>query len=86
MFMVAGIYFMKDLLLFTFTKLLIKIKSRSAVDHVLVTLPFLSAFLDALKGDGGDISVALGFYHVTARYKKETISYTSQNEDKKPSR
>ena len=29
MFMVAGIYFMRDLLLFTFTKILLSIKSKA---------------------------------------------------------
>lgn len=65
MFMVAGIYFMKDLLLFIFTKLLIKVRSK-----VLVSLLFslvaavLSAFLDALTVTAVIISVAAGFYSI----------------------
>lgn len=65
MFMVAGIYFMRDLLLFTFTKLLVKVKSK-----VVLSLLFcmagtvLSAFLDALTVTAVLISVAVGFYSV----------------------
>ena len=64
-FMVAGIYFMRDLLLFTFTKILIKIRSK-----VVLSLLFcfagaiLSAFLDALTVTAVLISVAIGFYSV----------------------
>jgi NhaB family Na+:H+ antiporter len=64
-FMVAGIYFMRDLLLFTFTKILIKIRSK-----IILSLLFcfagaiLSAFLDALTVTAVLISVAIGFYCV----------------------
>lgn len=75
MFMVAGIYFMKDLLLFTFTKLLIKIKSKMLLSIMfLVTAAFLSAFLDALTVMAVIISVALGFYHVYRTYEEEQAS------------
>lgn len=64
-FMVAGIYFMKELLLFTFTKILLGIRSK-----VIISLLFsavaavLSAFLDALTVTAVIISVAVGFYSV----------------------
>jgi NhaB family Na+:H+ antiporter len=64
-FMVAGIYFLKDLLLFVFTKLLIRIKSK-----ILLSLLFsfvaavLSAFLDALTVTAVIIAVAAGLYGV----------------------
>jgi Na+:H+ antiporter, NhaB family len=64
-FMVAGIFFLKDLLLFIFTKLLIKVRS-----NVLLALVFsgaaavLSAFLDALTVVAVIITVAAGFYGV----------------------
>jgi NhaB family Na+:H+ antiporter len=64
-FMVAGIYFLKDLLLFVFTKLLIRIKSK-----ILLSLLFsfvaavLSAFLDALTVTAVIIAVASGLYGV----------------------
>ena len=65
MFMVAGIFFMKDLLLFTFTKILLGVRSK-----VLLALLFsfvaavLSAFLDALTVTAVVIAVAAGFYRV----------------------
>jgi NhaB family Na+:H+ antiporter len=65
MFMVAGIYFLKELLLFTFTKILLKVRSK-----VLLSLLFslvaavLSAFLDALTVTAVVITVAEGFYLV----------------------
>jgi len=49
MFMVAGIYFMRELLLFTFTRILLSIKSKALLAFLFsFTAAFLSAFLDAL--------------------------------------
>lgn len=65
MFMVAGIFFLKELLLFTFTKILLTVRSK-----VLLSLLFsfvaavLSAFLDALTVTAVVITVAHGFYLV----------------------
>ncbi len=65
MFMVAGIYFLKDLLLFTFTKIVLGVRSK-----VLLSLLFsavaavLSAFLDALTVTAVVITVGVGFYTV----------------------
>ncbi|MBU2966525.1 sodium/proton antiporter NhaB [Amphritea sp. 2_MG-2023] len=65
MFMVAGIYFMKNMLLWVFTKLLLKIHSK-----IILSLMFslfaalLSAFLDALTVTAVLISVGVGFYAV----------------------
>ena len=65
MFMVAGIYFMRDLLLFTFTKLLIKVKSKTMLSLMFcLSGALLSAFLDALTVTAVLISVAVGFYSV----------------------
>lgn len=65
MFMVAGIYFMKDLLLFTFTKVLLKVKSKILLSVLFSLLSaVLSAFLDALTVTAVLISVAVGFYSV----------------------
>ena len=73
MFMVAGIYFMKDLLLFTFTKLFINIRSKLALSLMFVaTAAVLSAFLDALTVIAVIISVAVGFYHVYETYLEES--------------
>ncbi|MBU2985683.1 sodium/proton antiporter NhaB [Saccharophagus degradans] len=69
MFMVAGIYFMKDMLLFVFTKILLGIRSK-----LLLSLLFsfvaavLSAFLDALTVTAVLIAVAVGFYAVYHRF------------------
>ena len=65
MFMVAGIFFMKDLLLFTFTKLLLRVKNKITVSLLFVfSSAFLSAFLDALTVTAVLISLAVGFYTV----------------------
>ncbi|MFD1217878.1 MULTISPECIES: sodium/proton antiporter NhaB [Microbulbifer] len=65
MFMVAGIYFMKNLLLFVFTKLLINIRSKTLLSLLFCGVSaVLSAFLDALTVTAVLISVAVGFYSV----------------------
>ncbi len=64
-FMVAGIYFMKDLLLFMFTKILLNVRSKAALSILFSLLSaILSAFLDALTVTAVIISVAVGFYSV----------------------
>ena len=69
MFMVAGIYFMKDLLLYIFTKILIKIKSKVVISLLFCFAgAFLSAFLDALTVTAVIIAVAYGFYNVYHKY------------------
>ena len=64
-FMVAGVFFLKDFLLFLVTKLVIKIRSKTALmlSFTSVTVA-LSAFLDALTGIAIIITVATGFYGV----------------------
>jgi NhaB family Na+:H+ antiporter len=64
-FMVAGIYFLKDLLLFTFTKLVIKVRSKLLLAVLFTAVAaLLSAFLDALTVTAVVIAVAAGFYGV----------------------
>ncbi|MBT3694189.1 MAG: sodium/proton antiporter NhaB [Gammaproteobacteria bacterium] len=64
-FMVAGIYFMKDLLLFTFTKILLSIRSKTLIAFLFCAISaFLSAFLDALTVTAVVISVGVGFYSI----------------------
>jgi len=64
-FMVAGIYFMKPLLMFVFSKVFTKIKSKVVLSLLFVFLSaVLSAFLDALTVTAVLISVAVGFYGV----------------------
>lgn len=65
MFMVAGIHFMRDLLLRTFTKLLLGVKSKILLALMFsITAAVLSAFLDALTVTAVIITVAVGFYNV----------------------
>ena len=65
MFMVAGIYFMKDLLLFVFTKILLSVRSQMLLSLLFSAVAaFLSAFLDALTVMAVLISVGVGFYTV----------------------
>ena len=67
-FMVAGIYFMKELLLFTFTKILLKIRSKILLSLLFsFTAAFLSAFLDALTVTAVIISVLSAFFRFTTR-------------------
>jgi NhaB family Na+:H+ antiporter len=65
MFMVAGIYFLREFLLFTFTKILLGVKSKMLLSLMFsFTAAFLSAFLDALTVTAVIITVAAGFYGV----------------------
>jgi len=65
MFMVAAIYFMKPLLMFIFSKVFIKVKSKLVLSLLFVILAAaLSAFLDALTVTAVLISVGVGFYGV----------------------
>jgi NhaB family Na+:H+ antiporter len=64
-FMVAGIYFMKPLLMYIFSKVFTKIKSKLILSLLFVFLSaVLSAFLDALTVTAVLISVTIGFYGV----------------------
>lgn len=65
MFMVAGIYFMKQLLLFVFTRILLNVRSKILLSLLFcITSALLSAFLDALTVTAVIITVAVGFYAV----------------------
>ncbi|QGY41822.1 sodium/proton antiporter NhaB [Pseudodesulfovibrio cashew] len=68
-FMVAGIYFMKDFLQFTFTRILVRVKSKKTISLMFCFAgAFLSAFLDALTVTAVIMAVAYGFYNVYHRY------------------
>ena len=68
MFMVAGVYFMKELLLFIFTKILLRVRSKALLSFLFsITAAVLSAFLDALTVTAVVISVGVGFYSVYHR-------------------
>lgn len=85
MFMVAGIYFLQDLLLFTFTKILLKVKSKTGLSLLFCSVSaVLSAFLDALTVTAVVITVAEGFYlvyHKIASGKTYTDEH-DHNEDR----
>ncbi len=67
-FMVAGIYFMKDLLLFVFAKVLLEVKSKTNLALLFAGMgAFLSAFLDALTVTAVIIAVGVGFFKVYHR-------------------
>ena len=64
-FMVAGIYFMKPLLMYIFSKIFIKVQSKVMLSFLFVILAaILSAFLDALTVTAVLISVSVGFYGI----------------------
>jgi NhaB family Na+:H+ antiporter len=72
-FMVAGIYFMKDLLLYLFTRILLSVRSKIILSLLFsLVAAFLSAFLDALTVTAVLISVGVGFYSV---YHKVASGY-----------
>ena len=74
MFMVAGIYFLREMLLYTFTKILLGVRSKVLLSLIFsFAAAFLSAFLDALTVTAVIITVAAGFfgvYHKVASGKK----------------
>jgi NhaB family Na+:H+ antiporter len=64
-FMVAGIFFLKDLLLYVFTKIMVRVKSKILLSLLFsFAAAFLSAFLDALTVTAVIITVAAGLYAV----------------------
>ena len=72
MFMVAGIYFMRDLLLLLFTKLLVAVRSKIVLSVAFTAAAaFLSAFLDALTVAAVVIAVAAGLYAVYHRFASD---------------
>ena len=83
-FMVAGIYFMKDFLLFIFTKLLINVKNKKLLSLLfLISAAVLSAFLDALTVTAVLIAVAVGFFTLYQKNKSslETDDLDTETEE-----
>ncbi len=76
-FMVAGIYFMKDFLQFTFTRILVRVQSKTYISLLFCfSGAFLSAFLDALTVTAVIIAVAYGFYNIYHRYVSKQEMHT----------
>lgn len=68
MFMVAGIFFLREMLVYTFTKLLVHVRSKTTVAFLFCAVgALLSAFLDALTVLAVMITVGSGFYGVYHR-------------------
>ena len=64
-FMVAGIYFLKDLLRFIFTRIFVRVRSKTLLSLLFCfCAAVLSAFLDALTVTAVIIAVATGFYAI----------------------
>ncbi len=85
MFMVAGIYFLREMLLYTFTKILLGVRSKILLSLLFsFTAAFLSAFLDALTVTAVIITVAVGFYgvyHKVASGKKMDLDHDPSTDD-----
>ncbi|MCH8250298.1 MAG: sodium/proton antiporter NhaB, partial [Proteobacteria bacterium] len=85
MFMVAGIYFLREMLLYTFTKILLGVRSKILLSLMFsFAAAFLSAFLDALTVTAVIITVAVGFYgvyHKVASGKKSHHSHDHGTDD-----
>ena len=85
MFMVAGIYFLREMLLFIFTKILLGIRSKILLSLMFsFSAAFLSAFLDALTVTAVIITVAVGFfgvYHKVASGKKFDHDHDHSTDD-----
>jgi len=80
MFMVAGIYFMKDLLLFLFSKIILGVHSKQWLALLFSIMgAFLSAFLDALTVTAVIIAVATGFYSMYHRVASGKSSHASHD-------
>ena len=75
-FMVSAIFFMKNLLMVIFTKLLQTVKSKILLSLLFViSAAFLSAFLDALTVTAVLITVTIGFYQIFENsYKSNEIN------------
>lgn len=81
MFMVAGIYFMKSMLLWVFTKILVNVRSKPLLSLLFsLSAAVLSAFLDALTVTAVLISVAVGFYAVYHKVASG-VNFNTNNHD-----
>jgi NhaB family Na+:H+ antiporter len=84
-FMVAGIHFMRELLLYTFSKILINVKNKVLLSFLFCFAgAVLSAFLDALTVTAVLISIGVGFYgvyHKVASGKKFSEDHDHSGDD-----
>jgi Na+:H+ antiporter, NhaB family len=83
MFMVAGIYFVKQLLQYLFTRILLWVWSRTILSLLFcLTGAFLSAILDALTVTAVVISVAYGFYDLYHRFASGNMDYPRAHDNR----
>jgi NhaB family Na+:H+ antiporter len=82
-FMVAGVFFLKDLLLFIFTRLLVTIRSKVNLSVTMCAVSaLLSAFLDALTVTAVVIGVMAGLYSVYQKVaEKHEASSSARTDD-----
>ncbi len=82
-FMVAGIYFVRQLLLYVFTKMLVRVRSKIALSLAFCLMAaFLSAFLDALTVLAVVISISVGFYGIYHKVASEhPVDHDMNNDD-----
>lgn len=79
-FMVTAIHFMKEMLLYIFSKILVKVKSKMALSLLFCFMgAFLSAFLDALTVTAVIISVAYGFYAIYHSYTSKAADISDDS-------
>jgi NhaB family Na+:H+ antiporter len=79
--MVAGIYFLRDLLLFVFTRLVLRVRSPATLALLFCAVAaLLSAFLDALTVIAVAVTVGMGFYEVYHRVASGKTHVTPQHD------
>ena len=79
MFMVAGVFFMKDLLLWIFTKIFVNVRSKLLISILfLVVAALLSAFLDALTVIAVVITIGVGFANVIDGLLKDESHFRNE--------
>ncbi|WP_035727329.1 sodium/proton antiporter NhaB [Eisenibacter elegans] len=85
LFMVAGIHFMKDLLAWIFTKIIVGIRSKIGLSLTFAFAgAFLSAWLDALTVTAVMIAVAIAFYNIyTGASLEEKAANMDNHNDRK---
>ena len=81
-FMVAGIFFLKDMLMAMFAKIFIRIRSKILLSVMFsFSAAVLSAFLDALTVTVVIITVISGFYGIYHKVTSGCLLYTSDAAD-----
>lgn len=75
-FMVPAVYFNKEILLFTFRKLIVHVRNKVALALLFCFAgAFLSAWLDALTVIAVIIAIAIGFYEVYHRFASGALEH-----------